>query len=90
MKKYEGRKNWYETLYHFSVDEDDFEYAKESGEDYGNLKPGDTMFYLYSPPFHEYDKNSLSEFNIVFSGFEDTNLFITDTEYFNWLYRHRI
>lgn len=90
MKKYEGRQTWYETLNFFTLDEDDIEWAREEGEFYQDKRPGDTVFYLPSIPFNEYDKNAVNNFDIFFSGFEDTNLFITDTEIFNWLKAHRI
>lgn len=90
QKKYYGGKNWFETLYFYSLDEEDIEWRKENHENIGNLKPGDSEFYVLSPPFGDSDKNSVNNFDTFFFGWDDTNYFITDTEVYNWYKRHRI
>jgi hypothetical protein len=92
MKKYYGEKNWYETPYFWVMDEDDIEWRKMNGEIPNGkmLKPGDTEFFLLSPPFHDSDKNSNIFFDAWNYGFEDTNIFITDTEEYNWYKKRRI
>ena len=89
-KKYYGGKDWSETLYFYSLDEGDIEWKKENNEDIGYIKPGDTEFYLLSPPFGNNDFNSCISFDAILHGWEDMNLFITDTEVFNWYKNHRI
>jgi hypothetical protein len=89
MKKYFGDKNWYETLYRWTLDEGDIEWKKECGE-HTTLKEGDTEFFLMSPPFHDSDKNSAIMFELWQSGWDDTNWFIVDTEEFNWYKKRRI
>ena len=92
MKKYYGEKHWYETLYYWTMDEEDIEWRKENDEiPKGRfLKAGDAEFFMLLPPFHDHDKNSNIIFDAWQSGFDDTNLFITDTEEFNWYKRKRI
>ena len=89
-KKYYGEKDWSETLYFYSLDEDDIEWKKVNNEDIGNIKPGDTEFYLMSPPFGDEDRDGVENFDAILHGWEDMNLFITDTEIFNWYKNHRI
>lgn len=95
MKKYYGKKDWPETLYKERVDEDEIEFRKEF-PDFARTNratlPGDTEFYVLNPPFGEYDKNSKEmNFNAhLGNDFEDTNVFIEDTEVFQWFYRNRI
>lgn len=90
MKKYDGTITWYETLYFYRLDEDDIEWRKECDESGQDMKPGDTEFYVPSPPFGEHDKNAAYLYDIFMSGFEDKNWFINDTEEFNWIKLHRI
>lgn len=94
QKKYFGPKLWPDTLYFCKLDEYDIEYRKEYPDEElfpkNVLKPGDTEFYLPVPPFGDTDKNSIRKFDPFFNGFEDTNLFITDTERFQWYKGHRI
>jgi hypothetical protein len=90
MKKFFGDKNWYETLYRWTMDEEDIEWRKEQGEKI-NLRGGDTEFFLLAPPFHDSDINSAIMFEPWHSGgWDDTNLFIVDTEEFNWYKKRRI
>lgn len=89
MKKFFGEKRWYETLYHWTLDEGDIEWKKECGET-TYLQSGDTEFFLLSPPFHDSDKNSSLQFESWENGWDDTNWFITDTEEFNWYKKRRI
>lgn len=89
-KKYYGGKDWSETLHFYSLDEGDIEWKKENNEDIGNIKSGDTEFYLISPPFGDNDFNSRILFDAILYGWEDMNFFITDTEVFNWYKKHRI
>jgi hypothetical protein len=79
-KKYYGGKDWSETLYFYRVDEYDINWEIN--------KNGDTEFYLLSPNFRFNDSNSFYDSNLY--GFDDTNLFITDTEVFNWYKNNRI
>ena len=93
MKKYFGTKTWFETLYHFQVDEDEVEWRKNFPEFNQNCRDtlaGDTEFYLPEKPFGQFDKNSISNLSTVYHDFEDTNEFITDTEKFYWIKRYRI
>lgn len=87
MKKFFGEKKWYETLYHWTLDQEEIEWLKEQGEKV-SLRAGDTEFFLLSPPFNESDKNSSCMFEPWQSGWDDTNWFIVDTEVFNW-YKYR-
>ena len=92
MKKYYGQKYWYETLYFWTMDEDDIEWRKVNDEiPKGKfLKAGDSEFYLLLPPFNEHDKNSVIAFSPWENGWDDTNLFIEDTEEYNRFKRNRI
>jgi hypothetical protein len=91
MKKFYGEKHWYETLYHWTLDGDDIEWLKEDDKEKKYIKIGDSEFYLLAPPYHDSDKNSTINFDIFFTGgFDDTNLFIIDTEDFNWCKKRRI
>lgn len=89
MKKYFGDKNWYETIYRWTLDNEDIEWKKECGE-HTPLKEGDTEFFLLAPPFHDSDRNSAYMFEPWQSGWDDTNWFIVDTEEFNWYKKRRI
>ena len=92
MKKYYGQKYWHETLYFWTIDEDDIEWRKVNDEIPKDrcLKAGDSEFYLLLPPFGDNDKNSVGWFSVWESGWDDTNLFIEDTEEFNRFKRNRI
>lgn len=91
MKKYYGERHWSETLYFWTMDEEDVQWIKETNNVPTDkiIKAGDSEFFLINPPFHDSDKNSNVFFDAWNYGFDDTNIFITDTEEFNWYKRKR-
>lgn len=91
MKKYFGNtKKWTETLYHYAIDEYDLEWFQEEGRETKNLRPGDSIYYLLDPPFTDGSKSSIYYTVYLANDFEDTNIFITDTEIFNSFKKNRI
>lgn len=91
MKKYFGPKYWSETLYFWTLDEDDVEWKKIHDDTSGVMIAGNCEFFLFSPPFNEGDKNNVSSFLSWGDGmWEDTNWFIDDTEEFNHFKKNRI
>ena len=91
MKKYFGPKQWSETLYYWIMDEEDIEWIKENAEhDIVNKQAGDAEFFQILPPFGVDDKNSYTTFEGWMNTFEDTNLFLIETEEYNFYKKNRI
>lgn len=86
QKKIYGPKIWSETLYFYKLDEDDIEFKENfSNEELypkNILKSGDTNFYLPTPIFNDCEP--------FFGCLDDTNVFNTNTEIFQWYKGHRI